>query len=109
MAHRTPWLRSDLGRGQAVLGRQSLDPTPWHTERHGYDPTLRRRRDTYNMQLDYAAQQEKAGKVFLIRPIQPVTVGRMERNPEKIRSLYQIGYLDGKANAAKVKTFLSGR
>ena len=70
---------------------------------------LRRRRDTYNMQLDYAAQQEKAGKVFLIRPIQPVTVGRMERNPEKIRSLYQIGYLDGKANAAKVKTFLSGR
>ena len=25
--------------GQAVLGRQWLDPTPWFTERHGYDPT----------------------------------------------------------------------
>ncbi len=25
--------------GQAVLGRQILDATPWLTERHGYDPT----------------------------------------------------------------------
>ena len=26
--------------GQAVLGRQGRESTPWHTERHGYDPTL---------------------------------------------------------------------
>ena len=26
--------------GQAVLGRQGNEPTPWLTERHGYDPTL---------------------------------------------------------------------
>ena len=26
--------------GQAVLGRQLTRPTPWLTERHGYDPTL---------------------------------------------------------------------
>ena len=25
--------------GQAVLGRQDASPTPWLTERHGYDPT----------------------------------------------------------------------
>ncbi len=25
--------------GQAVLGRQLGKPTPWPTERHGYDPT----------------------------------------------------------------------
>ena len=25
--------------GQAVLGRQDNAPTPWLTERHGYDPT----------------------------------------------------------------------
>ena len=28
--------------GQAVLGRQNISPTPWLTERHGYDPTLLR-------------------------------------------------------------------
>ena len=27
--------------GQAVLGRQNILPTPWLTERHGYDPTSR--------------------------------------------------------------------
>ena len=26
--------------GQAVLGRQQWAPTPWLTERHGYDPTF---------------------------------------------------------------------
>ena len=26
--------------GQAVLGRQALQSTPWLTERHGYDPTF---------------------------------------------------------------------
>ena len=25
--------------GQAVLGRQPTQTTPWLTERHGYDPT----------------------------------------------------------------------
>ncbi len=29
---------SEVG-GQAVLGRQHVSPTPWLTERHGYDPT----------------------------------------------------------------------
>ena len=28
--------------GQAVLGRQDASPTPWLTERHGYDPTSAR-------------------------------------------------------------------
>ncbi|MDE9402732.1 hypothetical protein NB851_028895, partial [Pseudomonas aeruginosa] len=27
--------------GQAVLGRQQCRATPWLTERHGYDPTLK--------------------------------------------------------------------
>ena len=33
-------LRGRSRRGQAVLGRQDASPTPWLTERHGYDPTL---------------------------------------------------------------------
>ena len=33
-----PVLLFEVG-GQAVLGRQDASPTPWLTERHGYDPT----------------------------------------------------------------------
>ncbi|MDQ7978924.1 PTS sugar transporter subunit IIA [Paraburkholderia sp. SARCC-3016] len=32
------YLPKEVG-GQAVLGRQNILPTPWLTERHGYDPT----------------------------------------------------------------------
>ena len=32
--------------GQAVLGRQNILPTPWLTERHGYDPTSSLRAST---------------------------------------------------------------
>ena len=35
-----PTLSAEVG-GQAVLGRQDASPTPWLTERHGYDPTFR--------------------------------------------------------------------
>ena len=37
---RTPKLSVLEVGGQAVLGRQLIKATPWHTERHGYDPTL---------------------------------------------------------------------
>ena len=33
--------KTEVG-GQAVLGRQNILPTPWLTERHGYDPTSSR-------------------------------------------------------------------
>ena len=33
---RTPEVKSEA----AVLGRQHVSPTPWLTERHGYDPTI---------------------------------------------------------------------
>ena len=36
----TGFKRHEVG-GQAVLGRQLQTATPWLTERHGYDPTLR--------------------------------------------------------------------
>ena len=32
--------KSEKVGGQAVLGRQNILPTPWLTERHGYDPTF---------------------------------------------------------------------
>ena len=35
----TPNPYSSQVGGQAVLGRQNILPTPWLTERHGYDPT----------------------------------------------------------------------
>ena len=38
---------------------------------------------------------EKAGHIFVIRPAQPLAIGRMENDPEKVQQVYDIGYADG--------------
>jgi len=53
---------------------------------------LRRRNTHYNACLDKLAALERAGKVFLIRPVSPITVGRMESDVRKLEALYQQGY-----------------
>lgn len=46
----------------------------------------------YNEILDYIEQLEETGEVIVIRPKQPVRVGRMEKNVEKLSDLYHQGY-----------------
>lgn len=46
----------------------------------------------YNEQLAYIDSQEKAGRAFVIRPKSASDVGRIEKNPEKLRALYRQGY-----------------
>ena len=46
----------------------------------------------YNATLDYIEKMEDEGKFKVIRPVKPVKVGRMEKNTEKLTSLYREGY-----------------
>ncbi len=45
----------------------------------------------YNETLDAVAALEREGRVFVLRPSRPVTVGRAERDPEKLQALYNEG------------------
>ncbi|HBK29027.1 MAG TPA: patatin family protein [Parabacteroides sp.] len=53
---------------------------------------LKLRYKHYNQTLDYIEQLEDEGKAIVIRPVNPIQVGRTERNTDKLRSLYQEGY-----------------
>lgn len=46
----------------------------------------------YNEQLDMIEQMEAEGTVLAIRPMQPVTVNRIERDTKKLTQLYNEGY-----------------
>ena len=46
----------------------------------------------YNEQLDMIEQMEAEGTVLPIRPMQPVTVNRIERDTKKLTQLYNEGY-----------------
>ncbi|WP_308637407.1 patatin-like phospholipase family protein [Paenibacillus silvisoli] len=55
-----------------------------------------RRHTIYNETLAYIDEQERKGNLFVIRPQQPLTVGRMERDKAKLDALYVQGYEDAK-------------
>lgn len=55
---------------------------------------MRERHVKYNVTLKYIEEQQEAGQAFVIRPKKPSQVGRIEKDVEKLRALYEEGYRD---------------
>ncbi|MGM0899672.1 MAG: patatin-like phospholipase family protein [Bacillota bacterium] len=62
----------------------------------GLQTALAKRYQVYNDTIAFLTEEEKKGNVMIIRPTEPIEVGRMERNPEKLDKLYQQGYEDAR-------------
>lgn len=45
----------------------------------------------YNAQKEYVSKREAEGELFVIRPDEPIPVGRVEKNPNKLKLAYDIG------------------
>lgn len=56
---------------------------------------VEQRPQVYNRTLEEIEVLEKEGSAFVIRPSIPLTIGRMEKNPQKLQSVYELGYQDG--------------
>ena len=56
---------------------------------------LSHRLETYNQQLDMVDRLEASGQAIVIRPVQPVMVGRMEKDVKKLEDLYEEGFEQG--------------
>lgn len=53
---------------------------------------LSQRNAVYNQTMDLIERLEAEGKAFVIRPVKPVEVGRMEKDTSRLATLYQEGY-----------------
>lgn len=53
---------------------------------------LMRRNSVYNETMDFIERLEDENKITVIRPINPVKVGRMEKDINKLTDLYKEGY-----------------
>lgn len=53
---------------------------------------LRNRNKIYNEQLELVERLEDEGKIIVIRPEEPIVVGRMETSTKKLTDLYKQGY-----------------
>lgn len=64
------------------------------------------RHTMYNSQREYVFEQQKQGKAFVICPDEPLNAPTLEKNPEKLKDIYNIGYKQGLENIDKVKEFM---
>lgn len=67
---------------------------------------LEKRHEVYNETLELLDKLEKEGKCFIIRPSEPLNIGRLERNTEKLNNAYEQGYDDAKNLYNKLMVFL---
>lgn len=49
----------------------------------------------YNEEKNYVRQQEEAGRVKVIRPKEPLNISAVEKNPDELERVYQLGRVAG--------------
>lgn len=70
--------------------------------------TMEERYLHYNDTMEEIERMEEAGEILVIRPSRDPKIGRMEKNAEKVKGVYQLGYEDALARLDEVKIFLEG-
>lgn len=68
--------------------------------------TMQNRPAMYNTQLDDLKRAEQNGEVLVIRPSEPLHIGRVEHDPEVIRQVYLLGRSDAQKMIEKIKAFI---
>ena len=64
------------------------------------------RHNEYNECIKYINNLEKKNKVFVIRPSEKLDINLIERNPDKLEKIYQIGIKDMNKNIDDLKKYL---
>lgn len=68
--------------------------------------TIRTRPERYNAQCDDVAQLEREGKIFVIRPKAALDIARLEKDPERMQAVYDVGVADARETMASLRAYL---
>lgn len=64
------------------------------------------RHEQYNETLDYIARREAAGELLVIRPPEKLPIGRTEKDPDKLRLVYEIGRQTAEIRIEEIQKYL---
>ena len=67
---------------------------------------LLRRHELYNRQVELCERLEKEGKAIIIRPLEPLKVGRSAKNVSDLIELYEEGRREGESALVKLKALI---
>ena len=68
--------------------------------------TMARRHEVYNETTAYLREKELAGEVFVLRPPEALEIGRVEHDPDKLFSVYNLGRVVMKERLDELKAYL---
>ena len=68
---------------------------------------MKNRHENYNRSRRLVFAEEKAGRAFVICPDEPLPIGRIEHDPDKMRNAYNIGRAIGERRLSELKEFLN--
>ena len=68
---------------------------------------MAKRHIEYNECLKQLEQREQEGNILVIRPSEPLGIKRTEKNPEKLKAVYELGRKDAEAMIGKIRDFLA--
>lgn len=67
---------------------------------------MENRHHLYNKTIAYIRKLEKDQKIIVIRPVNEIKIGRLEKNTNKLKELYNEGYESAKKYIDKMKRYL---
>lgn len=67
---------------------------------------LENRHLRYNASVEELIQWEQEGKAFIIRPTRPVVIGTIEKDPERLQAVYNLGVRDAQRKIEELKRYL---
>lgn len=68
---------------------------------------MEKRHLVYNETLRYVEEKERAGEILVMRPLSPLPVSRVEKNPDRLLQTYEIGREAAAERLAEVRDFLA--
>ena len=68
---------------------------------------VRERHVMYNATTARLTKLEQEGKVLVLRPSQRIKISRVEKHPEKLQALYDVGVRDAQAKIEQIRRFLA--
>ena len=87
--------------------KSSIGPAKWIYRKYpAFVKAMEERYKVYNETMDQIEEMEKSGAIFVIRPSRDPQIGRMEKNPEKVKAVYDLGHKDACAQMEALKAWL---
>ena len=65
------------------------------------------RPEAYNNELQLCRRQERAGMAVVVRPSSPIITGRYEKDPERLKSIYEMGMRDCEEKLPEIREIMA--